>query len=287
MTEKPPIKINRCGLSYTDKVTIITGASKGIGEGCARVFVDAGAKVVICARGAKDGQDLAKELSRKGPGTCDFIQCDVSKPEQIQSLMEQTIKKHGRLDCLINNAGYHPGVKRIDEFTVEEFHDVLNTNLVSYWLACKFALPYLRKTKGSIINMSSLVGEMGQEGATTYCATKGGINGFTKALAIEEGSSGVRINAVLPGNIITNSRIVGVASCENPNEVDKWVDSNQHNGRSGTNEEVGQACLFLASDAASYISGIMLNMSYGAELGYGIKYPVYFLSMGKGCSYDQ
>ena len=108
-------------------------------------------------------------------------------------------------------------------------------------------------------------------------ATKGAVNGLTKSLAIDEAAAGVRVNAILPGNVISHGRVEGVAACEDPVAVDAWVDSNQHNNRSATVEEVGQACLFLASDAASYVSGVLLNLSFGAELGYGVKYPFYFL----------
>jgi len=267
----------KSGPTYTDKVVIISGGSKGIGAGCARVFVDAGCRIVICARGLESGATLAKELTEKGPGRCDFIQCDVSKPADIENLIAGTIDMHGRLDCLINNAGYHPSIKRIDDFTLDEFRDVLNTNLVSQWYACKCALPHLRRTRGSIINVSSLVGEMGQEGATTYCATKGGITAFTKALAIEEAASGVRVNAVLPGNIITESRSEFIASRKDGPAIDRWVESLQVMGRSGTAREVGQACLFLASEAAKFITGIALLITGGAELGYGVKYPMKFL----------
>ena len=179
----------------------------------------------------------------------------------------------GRLDCLINNAGTHPPHKSIDEFSVDEFRDLLDLNLVSYFAACKYALPHIRKVRGSIINMGSLVGTMGQQLATIYCATKGGISAFTKALAIEEARHGVRVNAVLPGNILSNSRIEGVAQSENPEELDKLVDSWQWAGRSGTNEEAGYVCLFLASDWASYVTGIDLIISGGSELGYGVKAP--------------
>lgn len=272
--DKIPV-INRCGLAYTNKVVIITGGSKGIGAGCARVFVDAGARVVICARGVEAGKSLASELTEKGPGRCDFEVCDVSRPEDIRRVIDKTIKRYGRLDCLLNNAGYHPPHKTIDNFSLEEFLDVLQTNLVSYFVACKQALPHLRKTKGSIINMGSLVSIIGQECATTYCATKGGISGFTKSLAIEESRFGVRVNCVLPGNILSYGRERLLDTPEGT-EYYNWVDTNQPNGRSGTNEEVGQLCLFLASDAASYITGINMIISSGAELGYGVKYPLRF-----------
>ncbi len=256
-----------------DKVSLITGGSKGIGEGCARVFCAAGAPVVICARGREAGEALAAELTAQGPGECHFEPCDVSDPDQIRRVVDRTVERFGRLDCLVNNAGTHPPHRTIDEFTIEEFEQLLRVNLVSYFAGCKFALPHLRKTRGSIINLGSLVGVMGQQLATTYCATKGGISAFTKALAIEEARFDVRVNAVLPGNIISDSRIQGVAQSDNPEELDRLVDSWQWPGRSGSIEEAGQACLFLASDSASYITGIELIISGGSELGYGIKAP--------------
>ncbi len=256
-----------------DKVSLITGGSKGIGEGCARVFCAAGAPVVICARGREAGEALAAELTAQGPGECHFEPCDVSRPDQIRRVVDRTVERYGRLDCLVNNAGTHPPHRTIDEFTIEEFEQLLRVNLVSYFAGCKYALPHLRKTRGSIVNMGSLVGVMGQQLATTYCATKGGISAFTKALAIEEARFGVRVNTVLPGNIISDSRIQGVAQSEDPEELDRLVDSWQWPGRSGSIEEAGQACLFLASDSASYISGIDLIISGGSELGYGVKAP--------------
>ena len=271
------ISTNRSGLTFTDRVALITGGSRGIGAGCARVFVDAGAKVMICARQREDGERLATELSEIGPGECTFQCCDVSQHDSICAVIDFTVERFGQLDCLVNNAGYHPPVKRIEQFTIDELQDVWQTNFISQFVACRHALPHLRVTKGSIINMSSLVGEIGQEGATTYCATKGAINAFTKALAIEEASHGVRVNAILPGNIVSDSRIRFRQSVPNAAEVDRWIDANQHNGRSGTNEEVGQLCLFLASEVASYITGTLQNISAGAELGYGVKHPTTFI----------
>lgn len=275
----PAGEIKRSGLVYTDRVTIVTGGAKGIGEGCVRVFVDAGAKVVMCDKDVETGASLMKEVNANGPGSCDFIQADVSKPDDVKRLIDHAVELHSRIDCLINNAGFHPPHKTIDDFSVEELMDVIQTNLIGLFVACKYALPYIRKTKGSIINMSSLVAHIGQEGATTYCATKGGISAMTKALAIEEARYGVRVNAVLPGNILSDSRVKGVAALpEDIREgIEEWLDANQHIGRSGYSEEVAQLCLFLASDAASYISGTDSIISWGAELGYGVKYPVLFI----------
>ena len=256
-----------------DKVTIITGGSRGIGEGCARVFVGAGAPVVICARGKEAGEALAAELTEHGPGQCHFEPCDVSQPDQIKHLVDITVERHGRLDCLINNAGWHPDHHAIDDFSIEDFEDLLRLNLVSYFAASKYALPHLRKTHGNIINISSLVGSMGQEWATTYVTTKGAITALTKALAVDEARHGVRVNSVAPGVIATPLHRSFIESKPDPQKVDDFINSWQWLGRVGTIEEVGYACLFFASDQAAFITGTELTLSGGAELAYGIKWP--------------
>ena len=256
-----------------DKVTIVTGGSKGIGEGCAGAFCQAGAKVVICARGKEEGEARAKELNQKESGSCLFIQCDVSIPDQIQELINQTVEEFGRIDCLINNAGWHPPFAPIDEFSIADFKDLLQTNLVSMFAACKFALPHLRKSRGSIINVSSLVGIVGDGGSCTYAATKAGIIGLTQALAIDEAKHNVRINAVCPASVATQLTYDYIKRSENPKETRKILEHTHWLNRLATIEEIGKACLFLASDQASFITGIALPVSGGAELGYGQKAP--------------
>jgi NAD(P)-dependent dehydrogenase (short-subunit alcohol dehydrogenase family) len=255
-----------------DKVTLITGGSRGIGAGCAHVFVTAGASVVICARGEEAGEAWAAELTDVGPGQCHFEPCDVSDPEGIRRLIEKTVKLYGRLDCLINNAGWHPDHHAIDDFSIEDFEHLLRLNLTSYFAACKYSLPYLRESNGSIINISSLVGSIGQEWSITYVATKGGITALTKALAVDEARHGVRVNSIAPGVIATPLLRSFIESNENPEEVEDYLESWQWLGRVGTIEDVGYACLYLASDQASFVTGIELPVSGGAELAYGIKW---------------
>jgi NAD(P)-dependent dehydrogenase (short-subunit alcohol dehydrogenase family) len=146
-------------MDYRDKVVIITGGTKGIGKGCVRAFADAGSIVIFCARDNAEGNALASEFNAARKGEVFFVRCDVSKTEDIRNLIEAAVSKYGRIDCLVNNAGWHPPHKPIDDFSIEEFQDLLNLNLVSIFTACKFALPHLRRTKGNIINMSSLVGQ--------------------------------------------------------------------------------------------------------------------------------
>jgi NAD(P)-dependent dehydrogenase (short-subunit alcohol dehydrogenase family) len=257
-------------MEYREKIVIVTGGTKGIGEGCTRVFVDAGSRVVFCARNQEEGDLLATEINRLGKGEAYFIKCDVSKTGEIQNLIDKTVERYGRIDCLINNAGWHPPHKPIDDFSIEEFQDLLNLNLVSIFTACKFALPHLRRTKGNIINMSSLVGAMGQLHATTYVATKGGITAFTKALAVDEAINGVRVNSVSPGNVYTPLWQQAIDESPNQEQTRAEGEAAQLLGRMGTIEEAGKLCLFIAAEA-TFITGVDHILSGGAELGYGRK----------------
>jgi len=257
-------------MRYDGKVTIVTGGSHGIGEGCVRVFVEAGAIVVFCSRGEKEGRALEQAVNAKGPGKAAFVRGDVSKEAEVRALVDETVRRFGRLDCLINNAGWHPPHKPIDDFTAQEFRDLLELNLVSMFVACQQALPHLRRTKGNIINMSSLVGSMGQLHATTYVATKGGITAFTKALAVDEAVHGVRANSVSPGNVWTPLWKEAVDASPDPARTRAEGDAAQVLGRMGTIEETGRLCLFLAAEA-TFTTGVDHIQSGGAELAYGRK----------------
>ena len=250
-----------------DKVTIITGGSKGIGEGCARVFCAAGAKVVICARGREAGERMAAELSAKGPGECHFQVCDVAEPEQVHELVEKTVQRHGRLDCLINNAGTHIS-KTVFDHTEEDWDLIIETNLKGYFLCVKAALPHLVAAKGNIINMSSMVGLVGQSRAVAYAASKGGIVTMTRALALDLAPHGVRVNCICPGWVETPLVEDWFSQQPDPEEARRYVYSVHPLGRIATVEEVGEAAVFLASDAASFIAGIALPVDGAVTLGY-------------------
>jgi NAD(P)-dependent dehydrogenase (short-subunit alcohol dehydrogenase family) len=252
---------------------IITGGSKGIGKGCAKVFCEAGADVVICSRNVNDCEITAREIMQTSSGRCEYIKCDVSNEDEVKQLIEYAVKIYGRLDCLINNAGYYPPQRLIDDIPVEEFRYILNTNLVGYFAGCKYALPYLRTTRGNIINMGSIIGAVGQEGASIYTATKGAISSLTKTLAMDEARNGVRVNAVLPGNIITEMYYTNKSRDPDPEGFEKWSNNVQWMGRGGTIEEVGNTCLFLASSGASFITGAEIYVTGGYETGEGQNIP--------------
>jgi NAD(P)-dependent dehydrogenase (short-subunit alcohol dehydrogenase family) len=258
-------------MRYKDKVVIVTGGSKGIGLGCVKIFVqEGGSHVVFCSRHEGEGRIVEGEMNRAGPGTARFVRADVSRVEDVQRVIDVTGGEFGRIDCLINNAGWHPPHKPIDDFSVEDFRSLLDLNLVSYFAACKLALPHLRRAQGNIINMSSLVGSMGQLGATTYVATKGAITAFTKALAVDEAAHGVRVNAVSPGNIYTPLWQEAIDAAPDPARCRADGDAAQLLGRMGTIEEAGRLCLFIAAEA-TFTTGVDHILSGGAELGYGRK----------------
>ena len=257
-------------MNYENRVVIVTGGSKGIGAGCVQAFVSAGADVLFCARNNREGEQFAKQVSAAGPGSAKFVQRDVSNVGDIKNLIEDTVARYDRLDCLVNNAGWHPPHKPIDDLSVEEFRELLNLNVISMFAACKFALPHLRQTRGNIINMSSLVGSIGQLHATTYAATKGAIISFTKALAIDEAQHGVRVNSISPGNIYTPLWQEAIDAASDPNECRAEGEAAQLFGRMGTIEEVGKLCLFIAAEA-TFTTGVDHIISGGAELGYGRK----------------
>jgi NAD(P)-dependent dehydrogenase (short-subunit alcohol dehydrogenase family) len=255
---------------YLDKVVVVTGGTRGIGEGCVRAFVAAGSKVVFCARDPTGGPELSAEMNAAGAGEAAFLPCDVSRTDEVEALIDATVARHGRIDCLVNNAGWHPPHKPIDAFTYQEFRDLFELNVMGMFAACRRALPHLRRTHGNIINIASLVSTMGQLHATTYVATKGAVAAFTKALAIDEAAHGVRVNSVSPGNIDTPLWQEAIDAAPDPALCRADGEAAQLLGRMGTIEEAGRLCLFLAAEA-TFTTGVDHVLSGGAELGYGRK----------------
>jgi NAD(P)-dependent dehydrogenase (short-subunit alcohol dehydrogenase family) len=249
------------------KTAIITGGTKGIGYGCARIFAAHGCKVVIASRGDVDGRAAEKKLRDAGFNAL-FIACDVRDESAMQALVSQTVDHFGRLDCIVNNAGWHPPAMTIGDTSVDDFEGLLRLNLTSTFMGCKFAVPELVKTRGSIINMSSKVGEIGQEAAPAYVATKAGQIGLTKALAIDLAPQGVRVNAVAPAGVMTPLMEEWANTQYDAAAALKMVDGWHPLGRMATIDEIGEVCAFLASEEAAFITGQVICPDGGAALGY-------------------
>ena len=249
-----------------DRVAIVTGASRGIGRACAEVLLREGAWVVGCSR----------EVPATPPDGPRYLHrtVDVADPDQVEAFVGEVIERFGTLDVLVNNAGTHPRTQVIDGVTTADFEALLALNLTSMFVACRAALPALRRSRGSIVNMGSAVGLFGQEGAVAYCATKGAISGMTKALAIDEAAYGVRVNCICPGAILTP-----LAEAVHPPDQQALVASWSWMDRWGKAEDIGELVAFLASSRAGFITGQDLLVGGGTELGYGLKAGEYFRAM--------
>lgn len=251
-------------------MAVITGGSKGIGLGCARVFAQHGCKVVIAARGAEAGHAAVQDIREQG-GDAHFEACDAGQEDDMQRVIDGAAERFGRLDCIVNNAGWHPPAVTIDQISVADFESLVRLNLTSTFMGCKFAAPHLEKTQGSIINMSSEVALIGQAQACSYAATKGGQVSLTRALAIDLAPKNIRVNCVCPAGVDTPLMREWAATLDNPAEAIDQVNRMHPLGRMATIDEMGEVCAFLASREAAFITGQCITPDGGAMLGYATK----------------
>lgn len=195
---------------FENKVVLVTGGSVGIGLGAAEAFAREGAKVVIAARREAEGIDAVKKIHAAG-GTAIFVRADVAVEADVIAMVSQAVAKFGGLDVVFNNAGVEGNVGPIGTLEASDFDHVFDVNVRGTWLVMKHALPHLEKSKGSIVNNSSVVADVGMAGTTLYAASKGAVKTMTRTAAIEFIQRGVRVNAVSPGPIVTDmgSRFFG------------------------------------------------------------------------------
>ena len=256
------------------KVAIVTGGNTGIGFGCAKVFCQAGMRVVIAARRKEKGEAAAAELNAMGKGECTFFQCDVSDPDQVKALVEFAVERYGRLDTMVNNAGYNPIHMDACDMSIESYQRVLGTNLMGEFYGCKFAIPYLRKTKGSIINMSSIIGIVGNTtGNSNYAAAKGGVSSLTKVMAVEWAQRGIRVNAIAPGFFATKQNAALLFKPDgSPTPRTGKILAATPMGRFGdTEKELAGLLLFLLNnEAASFITGVCIPIDGGFSAYSGV-----------------
>ena len=243
------------------RTVVITGGSRGIGAAIARVFHRAGERVLIASR---TDTGLAKEL---GSGA-HFQRCDVVRLQDLRELMREALDWTGRLDVLVNNAGISDW-KTLAEVDENFWQRMMDVNLKSTFFACQAAAPHF-KNGGSIINISSLAGKRGSANNAVYCAAKFGINGITQSLAKELGPKGVRVNAVCPVYVETDGLVKALSTEAAPTagqDIKKYLaefaKAQSALGRLPSGDEVAQACVFLASPAASAITGQCLNVDCG------------------------
>ena len=261
-------RLDASKMHYQNRVAMVTGGSQGIGAGCAEAFCHAGATVVILDIDRATGTKLADSLTTTGPGRVECVECDVADFAQFQAAIDRAAERHGRIDCLVNNAGVHPAAASIDDTSLELMEQVLRVNYLSTFAGCKFALPHLRITSGTIVNISSMTAVLGQHFSTAYCAAKAAQVGLTKALAIEAGHDGVRVNAILPSNVDTPLMRRWAATLDDPDSALDRVANLQVLGRMATPREIGDIALFLATEESSFLTGQAIEADGGAALDY-------------------
>lgn len=266
----PSVGVARPG----DPVALITGASAGIGAGCAQVFHAAGYRVAGCSNDPAAGEALFARLNGERDASAWFVEADMRQPADISRTVAAAVDEFGRIDVVINNVGGSQPDKTVDELDLAEIDDVIRLNLMSCILTTREALPHLRASKGAIVNIGSVAGLVGHERIAIYSASKGAIVSFTKSVAIDEIRHGVRVNAVLPGNVMTASRQRIEDALDDATEMHDYIESWQWIGRSGQASEIAEVCLFLASDKASFITGTEVVASGGSEIGSGPKLRV-------------
>jgi 3-oxoacyl-[acyl-carrier protein] reductase len=244
----------------TNKVAVVTGASKGIGASIAKHFAAAGAKVVVNYASSKEGADkVVKEITDNG-GIAIAVQADVSNEADVTRLFDETKRAFGSLDILVNNAvsqGYAP----IEQISVADFHQSFNVNVLGSILTIQAALKLFGDKGGNIINISSGASKYPLPNASLYSATKAALDAFTIALSKELGAKNVRINSILPG--ATETEGATSAGVTAGSEYEKMFIANTPLGRRGQPEDIAKAVVFLASDDAAWITGEQISVSGG------------------------
>jgi NAD(P)-dependent dehydrogenase (short-subunit alcohol dehydrogenase family) len=248
------------------KVALITGGTSGIGCATAKLFAREGAAVAITGRNTERGDQVVRDIVAAG-GEALFLRSDVRIAEECRRAVEKTLDRFGRIDVLFNNAGvFHP--KSVPECTEEEWDETIDSSLKGAFLMSKYVLPsMIVRGTGSIIHNSSGWGIQGGDKAAAYCAAKGGLVVMTKAMAIDHGPQGIRVNCVCPGDVETPML---------PDDAKKrgisWEEyaagaADRPLGRIGTAEEIAKAVLFLASDESSFMTGAALVVDGGGVAG--------------------
>jgi len=235
------------------KVALVTGGTSGIGRASALAFAREGARVVVSGRREKEGQEVVAAI-RKAGGEASFVKADVSNERDVRALVDETVKRHGRLDVAFNNAGVEEVVGPTHEKSVDDFDLLMNVNVKGVWLSMKYQIPAMLKSGGgSIVNTSSVAGMIGFGGAAIYTATKHAVIGLTRSAAMETAKQNIRVNAVSPAAIHTDmlERFTGGEGTDFFNGL-----AGMHPiGRIGRAEEVADAVVWLASNESSFVTG--------------------------------
>lgn len=250
---------------HSDRVAVITGSGSGIGRACAREFAGRGARVVV-ADIVPEAAAKTVEMIRASGGEALAIVADVASAESVQNLVAETLRAFSQVHVLVNNAAIQVN-KTVEDTTVEEWNREIAVNLGGVFLCSKFFLPHLRKTRGAIVNLSSVNGFFVEPMCAGYCATKAAIIGLTKAMAIDHGKEGIRVNCICPGYIDAGLAEGYFEAQPDPAAARAAAGKLHALWRIGRPEEVARAAVFLASEEASFMTGSAMVVDGGFGSG--------------------
>jgi meso-butanediol dehydrogenase / (S,S)-butanediol dehydrogenase / diacetyl reductase len=247
-----------------EKIIVLTGGADGIGRECALAYAREGATVAVLDRDLNKARQTALDAGSDSIA----LHADVSDGAALQAAMNEVVTRFGRIDAVHNNAGIASPSKPLHETTEEEWDDLLRVNLKSVYWTTRFAYEALSASKGSILNTASMVGLIGQQNHATYVATKGGMISLTKAMAADYAQHGIRVNAVCPAGVWTPMLEQWCEEQPNPAGIRQYLDDIHLLGSCPHGDVIADAAVFLLSDKARFLTGCILPVSGGAELGY-------------------
>jgi NAD(P)-dependent dehydrogenase (short-subunit alcohol dehydrogenase family) len=253
-----------------NKVALVTGGAAGIGAAIVRQFVAEGARVVIGDRDQPQGEALCAGL-----GTAAVFQgLEVSDAASFAAAVDRVHQLWGRLDILVNNAGIALPAATVQDTSLGQFEQLVDVNLRSVFLGCKLAYPHLKASCGCVLNISSMAGVTGQERHAVYGATKGAINALTKCTAVDWGRDGIRINALCPAGVWTDTLRQWMKMQPDAAGIETYLKQIHALGYCPEPEEVASVAAFLCSEEAKFITGCIMPVSGGSECGYNVHAPV-------------
>lgn len=247
-----------------NKVVFLTGGASGIGRECAIAYAAEGAKIVIADTDRRGGEETAHVLGGAGIS----IECDVARGDSVQQAVNAAVVHFGALDAVHNNACIASPSKTLDDTSEEEWDSLMAINLKSLYWTTRSALPHLKQSRGVVLNTASMVGLVGQSIHAAYTATKGGMIALTKSMALDYAPFGIRVNAICPAGVWTSALERWCSEQPNPASIRAYLDQIHALGYCPHGDVIADAAVFLLSTKSRFITGCILPVSGGAELGY-------------------